>query len=432
MVVQAGDLVAEIREGEVLDLLAVDAAPVLDLGQAAVILPLPLAAEADEGHHAQLVAQVIDSVVLAPDVLEADEVHVHVHHVADLALDAFRRIAEEEVVRPAGALDEDVLAVQGHLAVAVLREAALDLADAEGGLVAVGDRAGFLHGNRERVQLRLAEVPAPPHAGIVDMQDIGLGRGQDELFQVAGREGNRHTDRAVPKIQDDFRVDGTALLVLQTHAHAEVGRLEVFHVQVGDDIHVLDGHGTGGVQGDRAGDAHRLVQRAGVPVHEADVQVALLRAAQLDFQPVASLQQVRHVILPLDEHAEGRVRGSELVPVQEDVGIVVQAVEHEFGVLALARLPGKIGGIGPGIVKDGFVHFLVIPRLQQAFAEVTGVSEGAGHRGGRLGGERFGRALAGEGPSLGENVAVPGRNRILRAARCHGHGQSNEDDSFHS
>ena len=185
------------------------------------------------------------------------------------------------------------------------------------------------------------------------------------------------------------------------------------------------------MQGDRAGDAHRLVQRTGVPVHEADVQVALLRAAQLDFQLVARLQQARHVKLPPDEHAEGRVRGSELFPVQEDVGIIVQAVEHEFGVLALARLPGEDGAVGPGIVEDRLVHFLVVPRFQQALAEVSGVGQGAGHGGRRLGGERFGRALAAEGPSLGKDVAVPGRNRILGAAGGHRHGKSDEDYFFH-
>ena len=263
------------------------------------------------------------------------------------------------------------------------------------------------------------------------MQDIGLGGRQHELLQVAGGEGNRHADGIVPEIQDDFRVDRTVLLVLQTNADAKVGRLEALDVQVRDDIHILDGHGARGVQGDGAGDAHRLVQRTGVPVHEADVQVALLRAAQLDFQLVARLQQARHVKLPPDEHAEGRVRGSELLPVQEDVGIVVQAVEHEFGVLALARLPGEDGGIGPGIVEDRLVHFLVIPADQEVFAEVSGVGQGAGHGGRRLGGERFGRALAAEGPSLGENLAVPGRDRIFRAAGGHRHGKSDEYYFFH-
>ena len=430
MVVQADHLVAEIGESEVLDLLAVDAAVALDLGQAAVVLPLPLAAEAHKGHHAQLVTQVINRVVLAPDILEADEVHVHVHHIAHLLFDAFRRVAEEDVIRPAAALDEDVLAVQGHLTVAVRGEAALDLADAEGGLLAVGNRAGFLHGDRECIQFRLAEIPAPPYTRILDAQDAGLGGCQDELLQVSGSEGHRHADRVSPEVQDDLRVDGTVLRIPQAHAHAKIGSLEGLHIQVRNDVHVLDGNGACGVQGDRTDDAHRLVQRTGVPVHEADVQVALLRAAQLDFQLVAAFQLARHVIGAADEDAEGRVRGGELFPVQEDVCIIIQAVEHEFGVLALARLPGKDGGIGPGIVKDRLVHFLVIARLQQAFAEVSGVGQGARHRGRRLGGEFVGRALAGKGPSLGEDLAVPGRDRILRAARCHGHGKE-ENQFFH-
>ena len=100
--------------------------------------------------------------------------------------------------------------------------------------------------------------------------------------------------------------------------------------------------------------------------------------------------------------------------------------------LALARLPGEFRGIGPGNVKDRLVHFLVIPRFQQTFAEVSGVGQGAGHGGRRLGGERFGRALAAEGPSLGEDVTVPGRDRILRAAGSHRHGKRDEDYFFHN
>ena len=54
------------------------------------------------------------------------------------------------------------------------------------------------------------------------MQDIGLGQGQDELLQVASGEGNRHADGVVPEVQDDFRVDRTVLLVLQTNADADI------------------------------------------------------------------------------------------------------------------------------------------------------------------------------------------------------------------
>ena len=74
----------EVAGCERLGLGGVDAAEALDLVVAAVVLPFPLAAESYQRKKAHLVAEVIDGVVLSPDVLETDAVEAHVAYIFKL------------------------------------------------------------------------------------------------------------------------------------------------------------------------------------------------------------------------------------------------------------------------------------------------------------------------------------------------------------
>ena len=139
MVAEPHYLVLEIADGEGLGLGIVDAAKALVLGKAAVVLPLPLAAEAHEGHDAVAVAEVVDGVVLAPDVFKADAVEAHIGHHLHLGFQALRGVLHEDVVGPAGALDEHLLSVEDELAVTVGGDFALDAAKAEDDLAHVGN-----------------------------------------------------------------------------------------------------------------------------------------------------------------------------------------------------------------------------------------------------------------------------------------------------
>ena len=167
---------------------------------------------------------------------------------------------------------------------------------------------------------------------------MGQFRGrQGDFLRFTGRQGDRELVKGVvddgvriDEAQEQSAFDRQVLLVPQRHADREVGRFEVFHVKLGHNVDVLDGEGARGVQSNGTDDAHAFIQGAGVPVHVTVVQIPLLRAAELDFQHVLAFQQLRHVEGAADERTVGGVRRRDLLPVQEDVGVIVQAVEDKL------------------------------------------------------------------------------------------------------
>ena len=142
---QTHHLVMEIAGSKFLRFKSIDATVTIHFRKAAVVLPLPLATETHEGKHAQAVTEVVHRIVLAPHVLEAYEVQVHILHVADLAGDGFGSIQKEDIISPASAFQQDVLPIEGKLAVTILSEPALDLAYSEGGFTCVRQRSSFFY-----------------------------------------------------------------------------------------------------------------------------------------------------------------------------------------------------------------------------------------------------------------------------------------------
>ena len=124
-------LVLEISFSKVDLLRLIDTAHMVDLRNTAVDLPLPLAAPANECEHTMLVAKIIDCVILTPDVLETDKVHIHMLDILDLSLKILRSISKENIVRPAGTLEKDILAIESKLPVTILVKVALDFSDTE-------------------------------------------------------------------------------------------------------------------------------------------------------------------------------------------------------------------------------------------------------------------------------------------------------------
>ena len=167
VVAQAHHLVVEVADGHILGRGVVDAAVAAGFRKAAVVFPLPLAAEAHQGEDALLVAKVVHGVVQAPDVLEADAVEAHIGHQTYLEGQAFRRILHEQVVGPAGGLDEDGTAVEEKLPMPVCVHNALNITDTERHLLAVGDDSVFLKRHVHVVQLRGAHLARPPDAGVL-------------------------------------------------------------------------------------------------------------------------------------------------------------------------------------------------------------------------------------------------------------------------
>ena len=434
MVVQADHLVVEVGDGQVFRGRIVDAAVAVGLGKAAVVFPLPLAAPAHQGQQAFAVAQVIDGIVFPPDVLEADAVHIHVLDVLDLHRQGFGRVEQEDVVGPAGALDEDVTAVERKLAVVVPDQPAFDLPHAEADGPGVGqDAAGGFHVNLQVVHFGAAHFPGPPHAGMAEMQLRRLfgrqGHGRD---RVGGHDG-RHLERTgILQVQVQECFDRMVFAVAQLDADFQVRLLAFGGLQLRDDEHVLDGKGARGVQGYRTDQAHALVERTGIPVHEAEVQVAPLRPAKPDFQLVAAVQQVLHVVAHAAEDAEGRVGRRDLRSVEEDVCAVVDAVEDQFGVLSLGRFRIELRPIDPFVVEHRLVGFGIVAGNEEVVAVIAGGIQGTGHGGRNDSGDVFRTAGPAQFPSFAQGKDRPVVQLCLLRAGAEGCRDENDPESFHN
>ena len=178
------------------------------------------------------------------------------------------------------------------------------------------------------------------------------------------------------QVKFEFTFYGPVFVVAQGDADFQVRFGEGLRIQVRNDEDILDADGAGRMEADRADDAHAFVQRARVPVHEAEVQVAALGALQADFEAVALFQQGSDIIDILAERTEGGVGRSDLFPVEEDVGPVVQSVEDEVGMRALGG--DELRLVDPGVVEDRLVHFGVVPADEQVISEITGFFQDAG------------------------------------------------------
>ena len=376
MVVEADHLVVEIAGGEAFPGLADDAAVALDLVEAAIGLPFPVAAEADDGDETELVAEVVDGVVAAPDVLKADGVQAHVTDIDQLGAGLFGRILHEDVVRPAAGLEEDLLAVEDELAVTVLIDFAGDGAETEAdapdmGIRRAGTAFAGADADRQVVELGLAEVVAPPDAGLVHRAADG-----DFLLLSCG-EGNGLAVAAVVPDAHHRGVDGGVGAVDEGGLDGEGGLGEVLRVDFGDDEEVLDLDVRGLDQLDAADDAHALVDGTGVPVGIAGVEALGRGLVDRHLEGVeALLGEGRDVKLADGEEAVGRVRRGDERAVEPDVGGIAQAVEAQDLAQALGGV--ETGREDPGAVELGLVDGEVPVLVEDVRAEDTGFVEGAG------------------------------------------------------
>ena len=167
---ESDHLILEISCSKIDLLRLIDTSHMVDLRDTAVALPLPLAAPAHKSEETILVAEVIYCVVLTPDVLETHAVHVHVHDIVELLVDALRSITKEDVICPTCTLEKNILSVEGELSVTVLVESACDLTDTESDPSLVRNGAFCLNSHVEVVKLRGSEVKAPPYARILYME----------------------------------------------------------------------------------------------------------------------------------------------------------------------------------------------------------------------------------------------------------------------
>ena len=109
--------------------------------------------------------------------------------VADLVLQPAVVVGEQQVVHPAAAADQHLLAVDRVAAVVVLVDVVGDLADAEvDRAVVAGLAAAAVEPQLQPVEVGLAEVVGPPQARRAQPQGGDLGGRQAQLPLLAGRE----------------------------------------------------------------------------------------------------------------------------------------------------------------------------------------------------------------------------------------------------
>ena len=258
------------------------------------------------------------------------------------------------------------------------------------------------------------------------MQEGGFGRGQGHGAGLAGIEGDRNGSRSagtgfVGQFEGQRPFDRLILMVPQGDADFEVGFLKGFSVQVGDDEDIFDADGPGRVQGDGTDDAHALVDRTGIPVDEAEVQVAGPGTLEPDFEGVPALQQGRDVIDISAEGTEGGIRRGDLLAVEEDVGTVVQSVEDQVRVGTLGG--GESGFVDPGVVEDGFVYIGIVAADHQVFAEIPGLVQDTGDGRRDRSGIAFFAGGAAEGPAFVQGKGVTRLEKDARIRRTSGQDQ---------
>ena len=164
-----------------------DTAYMRNFRKTTIVLPLPLAAPSYEREHTMLVAKVVDSVILTPDVLETDKVHVHMLHILYLSLKISRLVSEEDVICPTCSLEKDILAVEGELSVAELVKIALDLTYTESHVLDVRNLSFRSDLYIEVVELRSSELPAPPYARVLHMEIRSLLRSKHHCLSLVCR-----------------------------------------------------------------------------------------------------------------------------------------------------------------------------------------------------------------------------------------------------
>ena len=379
VVAQPFDLVFEIGEGQVHGLRRGDAAEAIGLGQAAIVFPFPLAAPAHQGEDAVFVAHIVHVAVFAPDVFEADGVEVHIFHQADLPLDVFVGVAHKDVVGPAGALDQDLVAVEDELPVAVFVEVGVDVPDAEGDGVRIGIVTVLaLDIEIHMIQFGRTESGTPPQARIVDVEHRSVGGRDDDFPGFLRRQPDGHREGSVFEAALEQRFRFPVRQVGEHGADGQVGGGEVFlHLRTDEPVAHPDVAGDG--EGHVAPKAHAFVDRTGVPVYVAHVEIALMGPFQRDFQFVGPLDAVGHVERVAVEDAESGVFCPEFRAVEADVGGIADAVELEEDVLPGHAFSGELFRVGPGLVERGFVDLPVVV-VQEVFVgdDAVGV-EDAGH-----------------------------------------------------
>ena len=199
-------------------------------GFAKILSPLPLTAPTREHQQTITVAEVIDVLRSAPDVLEADAVEIHVAHIAHLQFIGLRRIAQEDIIRPTCTSDEHRFAIEHKPTEALRGIVILHLADTEGKLFIVSNLSIGHKLKRHVVKLGLAHVMAPPQTGILHMECLEIAHA--EIAHLMGSQRNGSRKLATIKLTTHLALDGFVSQVAEGGTNGEPSLIERLQIEL--------------------------------------------------------------------------------------------------------------------------------------------------------------------------------------------------------
>ena len=260
--------------------LGLDAAELINR-RAKVVFPLPLTAPAYKSHEAETVAEVVYVFRGTPDILKANRVQAHVFYIVCLNRVADGVVAQENIISPAGTAHKHRLAVDLECTlIVVLGIIVFDAADTEiyhravcGLLLAIGNKLE-LHG----VHLGRTHAVGPPQTRIVDMQV-----GTFYRTYIHGRCLTRLECHLLGKSSVFIStLEGTSKRLFscigEICLYKKVGFGKSLCIDAALHYGLRYGHAVGYMYPYGAVHTHALVGRTWVPVHKANVRLAVLGA----------------------------------------------------------------------------------------------------------------------------------------------------------
>src|ERR1700722_1921101 len=215
---------------------------------------------------------------------ESYGVQAHIAHVAEFVVQSLRVLTQHHVRCPAGAANQNVLAVDVEGAPTDGIEVGCDFADAELTVRAIAYRAVDLKLHGERIKIRLPHLRRPPQARIrKDKLRKRIGS-ECDVFRFVRSKFDFLLELHLfnlPLQLAFYRLRGT---VLQLRRDGEARLIVGWRVQLRNDRGITQRHRPTGCEIHVAPESHVLIGRRGIPVDECDGQIVFRRRENLHSQ----------------------------------------------------------------------------------------------------------------------------------------------------
>ena len=306
---------------------------------------LPEIAATPSSHHQDaLLVGYIKELLSFKLAFKTDGVQSQVAHIAEFIGEPLRGFAQHHVGCPATAANQDVLAIDlEHAFRSIQRQFGdfgCDLANAELRAGLIGEFAVHFKRQSQIVQVRRPHLRRPPQPRMAQVEVRILVRLEDHVFRLSRRQFDRLREVDVFDAAFQRPFDRVITAIFQQRGHRQVGGVICRRINLRKHSRMPQRDRPAVRQIHLAPQAHVLVGRGGIPVHERDRQAVLGWRPDLHCERIRSgLNGGSNVELVGPPCSSDIVRVSDLLSIEEDVGAVVDAAEvqpHGF--------PGVRGG----------------------------------------------------------------------------------------